>query len=95
MALLLRNGSRAVASTTTRENSFVFSSCRTKRVAAGCDLAIPDASSTNAYDQGAVDWSAPLIEASELDVGLFPEIVPSTTVVGTVTGGTFSAITSS
>jgi xylulokinase len=45
-----------------------------------------DASSTNAYDQGAGKWSTPLIEASELDAGLFPEIVPSTTVVGTVTG---------
>lgn len=44
-----------------------------------------DASSTNAYDQAAGAWSEELIEAAELGRGLFPEIVPSTTVVGTVT----------
>jgi len=44
-----------------------------------------DASSTNAFDQAAGTWSADLIEAAGLDVGLFPEIVPSTTVVGHVT----------
>ena len=45
-----------------------------------------DASSTNAFDQSAGDWSADLIEAAGLDRALFPEVVPSTTVVGTVTG---------
>ncbi len=44
-----------------------------------------DASSTNAYDQGAGAWSAELLAAAEIDARLFPEVVPSTTVVGTVT----------
>jgi xylulokinase len=44
-----------------------------------------DASSTNAYDQGAGAWSPELLAAAELDAALFPEIVPSTTVVGGVT----------
>lgn len=44
-----------------------------------------DASGTNAYDQSAGTWSPELIEAAGVDVGLFPEIVPSTTVIGTVT----------
>ena len=44
-----------------------------------------DASSTNAFDQAAGTWSADLLAAAELDPGLFPEIVPSTTVVGRVT----------
>ncbi len=43
-----------------------------------------DASSTNAYDQAAGRWSSELIEAAGLPAGLFPEIVPSTTVVGGV-----------
>lgn len=44
-----------------------------------------DASSTNAYDQAAGDWSAELIEAADLPRTLFPDIVASTAVVGTVT----------
>lgn len=44
-----------------------------------------DASSTNAYDQAAGAWSGELLEAAGLPLGLFPEVVPSTTVVGTVT----------
>lgn len=44
-----------------------------------------DASSTNAYDQAAGTWSGDLLDAAGLDHGLFPEIVPSTTVVGAVT----------
>lgn len=44
-----------------------------------------DASSTNAYDQRAGDWSAPLIEAAGLPRSLFPDVVPSTAVVGHVT----------
>jgi xylulokinase len=43
-----------------------------------------DASSTNAYDQAAAAWSGELIEAAGLDRALFPEVVASTTVVGTV-----------
>jgi xylulokinase len=44
-----------------------------------------DASSTNAYDQEAGGWSDELLTAAELDRSLFPEIVASTAVVGTVT----------
>ena len=44
-----------------------------------------DASSTNAYDQAAAEWSTELIEAAELPRSLFPDIVPSTAVVGQVT----------
>jgi xylulokinase len=44
-----------------------------------------DASSTNAYDQAAGTWSDELIAAADLERALFPEVVPSTTVVGTVT----------
>jgi xylulokinase len=43
-----------------------------------------DASSTNAYDQAAGVWSAELIEAAGFAPELFPEIVPSTQVVGVV-----------
>jgi len=44
-----------------------------------------DASSTNAYAQRSGAWSTLLLEAAELDPALFPEIVPSTTVVGALT----------
>jgi xylulokinase len=44
-----------------------------------------DASGTNAFDQGTGSWSAELIDASGLKPSLFPEIVPSTTVIGSVT----------
>ena len=44
-----------------------------------------DASSTNAYDQRTGKWSDELIEAADLPPSLFPEIVPSTAVVGKVT----------
>lgn len=44
-----------------------------------------DASSTNAYDQSSGTWSEPLIDAAGLDLALFPRIVPSTEVIGTVT----------
>jgi len=50
-----------------------------------------DASSTNAYDQSAGAWSAELIDAAGLDAALFPEVVPSTTVVGTVTADAAAA----
>ena len=45
-----------------------------------------DASSTNAFDQGAGSWSDELLAAAEIDRALLPEIVPSTTVLGPVTG---------
>ncbi len=44
-----------------------------------------DASSTNAFDQSTGAWSEQLMEAADLPVSLWPEVVPSTTVVGTVT----------
>jgi xylulokinase len=44
-----------------------------------------DASSTNAYDQQAGEWSTPLIEAAGLPRSLFPDVVASTAVVGHVT----------
>lgn len=44
-----------------------------------------DASATNAYDQGAGTWSAEILEAAGLDPRLFPEILDSTAVVGTLT----------
>lgn len=44
-----------------------------------------DASGTNAYDQTAGVWSAELLAAAGLDPALLPEIVPSTSIVGTVT----------
>ena len=44
-----------------------------------------DASSTNAFDQGAGRWSDELLAAAEIDRGLFSEVVPSTTVLGGVT----------
>jgi xylulokinase len=44
-----------------------------------------DASSTNAYDQRTGRWSEELIEAANLSPSLFPEIVPSTAVIGEVT----------
>jgi xylulokinase len=43
-----------------------------------------DASSTNAYDQGAGRWSAELLDAAGLPASLFPDIVASTAVVGRV-----------
>jgi xylulokinase len=44
-----------------------------------------DASSTNAFDQRSGSWSEELIEASGLPRSLFPEVAPSTAVVGAVT----------
>lgn len=44
-----------------------------------------DASGTNAYDQHAGVWSSDLLAAAEVDQALFPEIVESTQVIGTVT----------
>ncbi|MGH3414433.1 MAG: xylulokinase [Marmoricola sp.] len=44
-----------------------------------------DASSTNAYDQGESTWSRTMLAAAEVDAGLMPPIVSSTTVVGGLT----------
>ncbi len=44
-----------------------------------------DASSTNAYDQAAGRWSGEILEAAQLPESLFPQVVPSTAVVGRVT----------
>lgn len=44
-----------------------------------------DASATNAYDQGTGAWSPEMLSAAGLDPSLFPEIIPSTAVVGEVT----------
>lgn len=44
-----------------------------------------DASSTNAYDQRAGEWSTEVIDAAGLDVAMFPEILESTAVVGRLT----------
>ena len=50
-----------------------------------------DASSTNAYDQGARTWSAELLAAAGLPRELFPDIVPSTAVVGRVSSDAAAA----
>ena len=50
-----------------------------------------DASSTNAYDQLAGVWAGRLLEAAALPPDIFPDIVPSTTVVGGVTAEAASA----
>lgn len=44
-----------------------------------------DASGTNAFDQQTGTWSTEILAAAGIDSELLPEIVPSTTVVGTVT----------
>lgn len=50
-----------------------------------------DASSTNAFDQAAGTWSDELRDAAGLDVALFPDIVPSTTVIGGITAAAAQA----
>jgi xylulokinase len=44
-----------------------------------------DASGTNAFDQQAGTWSGELLDAAGLDPDLFPEILPSTEVLGGLT----------
>ena len=44
-----------------------------------------DASSTNAFDQSAGGWSAEILAAAGLPASLFPEVRPSTAVLGRVT----------
>ncbi len=43
-----------------------------------------DASGTNAYDQRTGEWSTEVLDAAALDRSLFPEIIGSTDVVGTL-----------
>ena len=51
-----------------------------------------DASGTNAYDQVAGDWSHELLAAARLDPAMFPEILESTDVAGTLTPAAASAL---
>lgn len=51
-----------------------------------------DASSTNAFDIRAGDWSESVIEASGLPRSIFPEVVDSTQVVGTLTSDAAAAL---
>ncbi|MFC4242137.1 xylulokinase [Gryllotalpicola reticulitermitis] len=44
-----------------------------------------DASSTNAFDQVAGCWSDDILAAAAIPSGLWPQVVPSTTVIGAVT----------
>lgn len=44
-----------------------------------------DASATNAYDQGLGTWSPDMLAAADLDASIFPEVLESTTIVGTLT----------
>jgi xylulokinase len=44
-----------------------------------------DASAMNAFDQHTRGWSEVVLDAADLDPVIFPEIVPATEVVGTVT----------
>ena len=50
-----------------------------------------DASSTNAFDQRSGRWSDELIAAADVDARFFPDIVPSTTVLGPVTAAAADA----
>ncbi|MDV6270868.1 xylulokinase [Rhodococcus globerulus] len=50
-----------------------------------------DASSTNAFDQGAHRWSEDIISATGLSTDLFPVIVESATVAGTISAEAASA----
>jgi xylulokinase len=50
-----------------------------------------DASGTNAWDQGAGAWSGEILDAAGLDASIFPEVLDSTTVVGTLTPQAASA----
>jgi xylulokinase len=51
-----------------------------------------DASGTNAYDQQTGTWSNTILEAAGLDAHLFPEIVESTEILGTLTQSAADAL---
>ena len=44
-----------------------------------------DASSTNCFDQIKLNWDAEILNAANIPISYFPEIVPSTTVIGGLT----------
>lgn len=51
-----------------------------------------DASGTNAYDQVAGTWSDEVLQAARLDRALFPEILESTQIAGTLTDAAAAAL---
>jgi xylulokinase len=51
-----------------------------------------DASSTDAYDLTRGTWSQQLLDAAGVDIGMWPELVDSTAVVGTLTGQAADAL---
>ncbi|MCV0334176.1 xylulokinase [Microbacterium sp.] len=51
-----------------------------------------DASGTNAYDQAAGTWSDEVLQAARLDPELFPEILESTQIAGTLTDAAADAL---
>lgn len=50
-----------------------------------------DASATNAWDQSAGTWSAEMIAAARLDRAIFPEVLESTAILGTLTADAAAA----
>ncbi len=51
-----------------------------------------DASGTNAYDQRIGTWSDEVLQAARLDRALFPEVLESTTIAGTLTDAAAAAL---
>lgn len=51
-----------------------------------------DASGTNAYDQAAGTWSDEVLQSARLDPALFPEILESTQIAGTLTDAAADAL---
>lgn len=51
-----------------------------------------DASGTNAYDQRTGTWSEEVLQAARLDPALFPEILESTSIAGTLTDAAAHAL---
>lgn len=51
-----------------------------------------DASSTDAYDLQTGTWSATMLDAADIDPGLWPDIVESTEVIGQLTGAAASEL---
>lgn len=51
-----------------------------------------DASGTNAYDQARGTWSDEVLQAARLDPALFPEILESTQIAGTLTDAAAAAL---
>jgi xylulokinase len=51
-----------------------------------------DASGTNAYDQAAGTWSDEVLQAARLDPALFPEILESTSIAGSLTDAAATAL---